>query len=203
MNVQRRGFGSAFLVISKFVQMIKNNCFVITGGPGVGKTTLLTELAKSGFEIIPENAREIIRQEMEINGDGLPWKNKERYTRLMFEAAVASFHAVPSDDNAIRFFDRGLPDSLAYAEMEQLPVSEEMEQAGRNLRYNQTVFILPPWEEIYHTDNERKQTWEEALWTFEKLKETYLKYGYELIEVPRGTVEERVGFVLGKMPSIR
>lgn len=175
---------------------LKNNCYVITGGPGVGKTTLLTELAKLDFRTIPENARDIIRQEMEQNGDGLPWKNKERYTRLMFEASVTSYHAVSSGDSMIHFFDRGIPDSLGYAEMEQLPVSEEMDRAGKELRYNDTVFILPPWEAIYRTDTERKQTWEEALRTFDKLKETYLKYGYNLVEVPKGPIEERVRFVL-------
>lgn len=182
---------------NKMEYTLKSNCYVITGGPGVGKTTLLTELAKSGFGIVPENAREIIRQEMEQHGDGLPWKNKERYTRLMFEASVASYNAVPSGNSVIHFFDRGILDSLCYAAMEQLPVSAVMEQAGKNMRYNQSVFILPPWEEIYHTDNERKQSWEEAVWTFDKLKETYLNYGYNLLEVPRVPVEERVRFVLG------
>jgi predicted ATPase len=29
--------------------------------------------------------------------------------------------------------------------------------------------------------------------------ETYLKYGYELIEVPRGSVEERIQFILNRL----
>ena len=53
----------------------KPNFFVITGGPGVGKTTLLEALAKQGFPYVPEVAREIIREQASRNGDALPWAN--------------------------------------------------------------------------------------------------------------------------------
>lgn len=48
------------------MKLRKDNCYVITGGPGVGKTTLLNELAKHKLKIVPENAREIIKQEQPI-----------------------------------------------------------------------------------------------------------------------------------------
>ena len=47
----------------------KPNFFVITGGPGVGKTTLLETLAQQGFPYVPEIAREIIREQVSRNGD--------------------------------------------------------------------------------------------------------------------------------------
>ena len=43
-----------------------------------------------------------------------------------------------------------------------------MKSYAENWRYNKSIFILPPWQEIYETDNERKQDWEEAVLTFEK-----------------------------------
>lgn len=58
------------------------------------------------------------------------------------------------------------------------------------------VFICPPWPDIYVTDQERRQTHEVAVRTYEAMVETYGALGYEPIEVPRGSVEERVGFVL-------
>ena len=51
----------------------KPNFFIITGGPGVGKTTLLEVLAKQGFPYVPEVARKIIREQVSQNGDALPW----------------------------------------------------------------------------------------------------------------------------------
>lgn len=43
---------------------------VITGGPSVGKSTLLNELRKSGFTVVPEQATAVIKE-----GKILPWKN--------------------------------------------------------------------------------------------------------------------------------
>lgn len=59
----------------------KDNCYVITGDSGVGVPTLLNELENYDYQVIPENAKSIFKQEMENNGDGLPWKNKKRYTQ--------------------------------------------------------------------------------------------------------------------------
>lgn len=180
--------------------LIKNNCYVITGGPGVGKTTLLKALARLGYYTVAENARTIIKEEMAGNGDGLPWKNKARYLQLMFDAAVLSYHAV-APTNEIYFFDRGILDAICYADMEGITVSPEMKQLAKTLRYHSKVFILPPWQEIYHTDEERKQTWDEALHTFTLMKATYVKYGYQIIEVPKDSIENRVGFIRNEISA--
>ncbi|NIY98449.1 AAA family ATPase, partial [Salipiger sp. HF18] len=50
--------------------------FVVTGGPGVGKTSLITELARRGFHTNPESGRAIIREEMARGGDALPWADR-------------------------------------------------------------------------------------------------------------------------------
>lgn len=174
----------------------KNNCYVITGGPGVGKTTLLNELSKYNFKIVPEDAREIIKQEIENDGDGLPWKDKEHYTYLMLDKAFESYKSVHHNEIETYFFDRGILDAICYADMIGLKIPNDIEKKVRNSLYNKKVFILPPWKEIYHTDSERKQDWEEAVLTFEKMKETYLNYEYKIIEVPKDTIEKRVAFVL-------
>ena len=44
---------------------MSDHFFVVTGGPGAGKTSLITELAHRGFHTIPESGRAIIREEMQ------------------------------------------------------------------------------------------------------------------------------------------
>jgi predicted ATPase len=172
------------------------NFFVITGGPGVGKTTLLRELEKRNFKYIPEVAREIIKEQVSSNGKALPWKNTELYKELMMERSIASYKLANQTNNEILFFDRGIPDTLSYARLINSSISTQMDFYTNHYRYNEKVFILPPWLEIYTTDNERKQTWKEAVQTYETLAATYKQYNYELIEVPKTPVKERVEFIL-------
>lgn len=147
--------------------------YVITGGPGVGKTTLLNELSSKGFKTVPEDARRIIKEQVQTTGDGLPWENNALYAQLMFDASLATYQRVAKETTArIVFFDRGILDTICYMEMEDIPVSEELNNLTNAHPYAQKVFILPPWKEIYELDNERKQTWEEAVYTFDKISTT-------------------------------
>ncbi|WP_237390374.1 AAA family ATPase [Fulvivirga sediminis] len=175
------------------------NFYVITGGPGVGKTTLLEELSSQGYEFIPEIARELIKEQVENGGEALPWKNKELYKEIMFERSISSFEQVEENLRTRKmpiFFDRGFLDSIGYADLIQLEISERMNDYAKNWRYNETVFILPPWQEIYKTDSERKQDWEEAVVTFDQMRETYERYGYNIVEIPKVAVRERADFVM-------
>ncbi len=61
------------------------------------------------------------------------------------------------------------------------------------------MFLLPPWQEIYGTDSERDQTFEESVEVFEGMKRWYERWGYETVEVPRVGIEGRVAFILGKV----
>lgn len=178
----------------------RNGFYIITGGPGVGKTTLINELRQAGFVTVEEEARHIIKQQVAIGGNGLPWKDKALYARLMLEASVKTFEKISSDRlTEPVFFDRGVLDAVCYMHMENMPVSKEIREAVSRCSYNRDVFILPPWKAIYQTDDERKQSWTEALFTFDKMKETYLLYGYNVIEVPQVSVSARQQFILEKI----
>lgn len=172
--------------------------YVITGGPGVGKTTLLQELNKKGFQVIPEIARELIKEQQEIDGEALPWKNKKPYMELMFQRSIESFEKAVFEHQGkdTLFFDRGFLDALCYASLEGIPIDQEMKTLAETLRYNTNVFILPPWKDIYQTDAQRKQDWNEAVFTYNKMIQTYRGYQYHLIEVPRAPVAERADFLL-------
>ena len=69
------------------------------------------------------------------------------------------------------------------------------DEACKEHKYSK-IFILPSWKEIYISDDERYESYEQAVLIQEHLVETYKKYGYELIEVPKDTVENRVQFLL-------
>jgi len=170
--------------------------FVITGGPGVGKTTLLQEIQKRFFTCIPEVAREIIKEQVATDGDALPWMNRELYLQMMFDRSVDSYLSANNYNSPFIFFDRGIPDSLTYAKIIGFEKTETMENAVSHYRYNQNVFYLPPWQDIYKTDEERKQSWKEAVVTSELNAEIYRRHNYTLIDVPNNPPEKRADFIL-------
>lgn len=175
-----------------------NNFYVITGGPGVGKTTLLDELKRRNHQIVPEIARELIKEQQTKKGNALPWRNKNLYKEVMFERSISSYREIDNKNNKgkLIFFDRGFLDSICYAELIQSKISERMKSYAENWRYNKSVFMLPPWNEIYQTDKERKQDWKEAVLTYEKMCETYKNYDYRIVEVPKISVDERADYIL-------
>lgn|SRR5690606_14554207 len=173
------------------------NLIVITGGPGVGKTTLINALEKHGYIVVMEEARRIIQEQIQTDEEGLPWKNKTYYAQMMLDASLETYQHIAAEPNSnLVFFDRGVLDTICYMKMENIHISEEVNNLVKSHPYNQKVFILPPWQKIYTTDNERKQTWKDAVFTFEEMKKTYLEYGYELVEVPKTSVEQRCEFIM-------
>ncbi|MDR4890588.1 MULTISPECIES: AAA family ATPase [unclassified Chryseobacterium] len=171
--------------------------YIITGGPGAGKTTLLDELNRHELTTVPEEGRKIIKEQIDSDGKGLPWLNKELFAVLMFEESVKTYLKISQmNSTAPVFFDRGILDTLGYMRLENIIIPASMEAKAREMVYHNPIFILPPWKEIYENDPERKQTFEKAVETFECMKEIYREYEYNIIEVPKVSVENRARFIL-------
>ncbi|MBK1440267.1 AAA family ATPase [Parapedobacter sp. ISTM3] len=153
-------------------------------------------MGKCRYPAVPEAARIIIQQQMAINGDGLPWKNKEKYTNLMLEAAIRDYKQAVENHTGSIFFDRSVFDAICYATMIGYTIDASLMKAALSCRYNKVVFMLPPWPEIYKTDKERKQSWKEAEYTYYRMKKTYHQYGYDVVDVPKGAIDKRKEFVL-------
>lgn len=175
--------------------------FVVTGGPGGGKTTLLAALAAAGHVIAPEAGRAIIRDQLAIDGPALPWRDRALFAELMLNFDLRS-HGEAQAGTVPVFFDRGVPDSVGYLRLCGLPVPDHLDRAAHAFRYARIVFAAPPWREIYAEDAERKQDFAEAERTYEAVTAAYRDHGYELVELPRADVEARVAFVLDRVQGL-
>lgn len=168
--------------------------FVITGGPGSGKSMLIAALKQAEFAVCEEAGRAIIKQQMASGGCALPWIDPAQFADAMLMHDLQSYEMATRQSGVV-FFDRGIPDVLGYLNLINVPVPERMRQATRRHRYNRTVFIAPFWAEIFTQDEERKQTPEEAERTYEAMVRIYGEYGYHLVTLPRVPVAERVAFI--------
>jgi predicted ATPase len=172
--------------------------FVITGGPGVGKTAIIHELERRGVSCVPEAARQIIQQQVSGSGNAVPWMDRERYASLMLKKSIEDYlkHA---KTQRCTFFDRGILDTIAYARLIGLHFPDETYRQAVACRYNAKVFLAPPWPQIYETDSERKQSYEEAVVVDRVIREAYAEQGYEIIEIPQTAVAKRTDFILSRM----
>lgn len=167
---------------------------VVTGGPGSGKSTLIDRLAEAGFHRSHEAGRGVIQDQTAIGGRALPWTDPALFAELMLGWELRS-HRLAAHHAGPVFFDRGVPDVIGYLRLSGHPVPGHLDTAARAFRYHRRVFIAPPWPEIYVRDAERRQSPREAERTYAHMVTVYTEYGYELVELPRAPVEERVRFV--------
>jgi len=174
--------------------------FVLTGGPGSGKSAVIEALHGAGYARAVEAGRSIIQDQLAIGGNGLPWKDPIHFAELMLSWDIRSYHIAEQSIGTV-FFDRGVVDVIGYLRLLGLPVPKHMEDAATRFRYNRRVFIASPWEEIYQQDRERTQDFVEAVRTYEAMIAAYSEYGYELVKLPKITVEERMHFIIQRVSS--
>jgi predicted ATPase len=179
------------------MQNDSDRLFVLTGGPGSGKTTLIAALRRAGFATSVEAGRGIIRDQSSIGGTALPWSDRALFAELMLSWEMRSYRDAIEQKGPV-FFDRGVPDTLGYLRLSGLPVAEHISAAAKRLRYNPRVFVAPPWPDIFAQDEERKQTSDEAERTYHAMAGVYTELGYELVALPLVPVETRLRFVLAE-----
>ena len=173
--------------------------FVITGGPGAGKTTILNALAERGYMYAADSARAIIRERL---ASGLsPRPPLQQFAHDILQRDIARYRETPVTDHPV-FFDRGIVDAVSFL-VEQHAISlAEAAAYVRSFPYNKVVLLMPPWEDIYRTDSERDQTFSESVHVCERLRESYARWDCETIEVPRTAIDQRVNFVLETVDSV-
>ena len=171
---------------------------VIIGGPSSGKTTLIEKLKEKGYTCYPEVSREVIKEAQERGIEQLFLEQPLLFSELLLEGRIKQFQQAKKEETDIVFLDRGIPDVLAYMDYIGDSYPNSFDEACKLHTYSK-IFILPIWKEIYVSDKERYESYEQAILIQEHLTETYQKYGYELIEIPKDTVENRVQFLLQQL----
>ena len=167
--------------------------FVMTGGPGAGKTTVLRALVARGYPHAAESARAIIQERL---ARGLsPRPPLAQFGHEILQRDIARYRETRATEHPV-FFDRGIVDALGILEEQQAMSLGEVEAYVRSFPYNTLVLLMPPWEAIYRTDSERDQTFAEAVRVCESLRTWYARWGYAPVEVPRMAMDRRVTFIL-------
>ncbi len=171
---------------------------VIIGGPGTGKTTIIDRLLENGYCCYPEISREVTLEAKKQGIEQLFLENPLLFSELLLEGRKKQYQNAQNEPHEIVFLDRGIPDVLAYMHYIGDSYPSHFDHACKENIYSK-IFILPPWEEIYESDEARYENYEQAKLIYNHLTETYQNYGYSLIEVPKDSVDNRILFILEEL----
>ncbi|OGE88924.1 MAG: hypothetical protein A2760_04170 [Candidatus Doudnabacteria bacterium RIFCSPHIGHO2_01_FULL_50_67] len=172
-----------------------NNWYVITGGPSSGKTTVLELIEHRGFRVEHEAARIFIEQELkrgltlrQIRADEAAFQRHILQLKNQLEQSLAAAEQI--------FFDRGIPDSLAYYKFLNIRPTPAEQQLIESCRYKK-VFLLEPV--AFAADHARTETAEEAAQIHGLLGQVYADLGLNVIAVPLSTPSKRRDFILNNL----
>lgn len=169
-----------------------NNWYVITGPPSSGITTTVELLAKQGYKVIPDAAREYLNEELaqgrtieELRQDERQLQNIVLMRRVAQEATL--------DPQELIFLDRGIPDVEAYNALYGWSLTPEQQAQVNGASYKH-VFLAELG--LYQNDYARIESEELARQLETLLETTYANHHLPTTKLPWLPVEERVERIL-------
>jgi predicted ATPase len=172
--------------------------YVITGASGAGKSTLLAALCDLGYSTVPEAALAILQEQLESNGSILPWTDRPAFIEEVLARSIRNHQAAQLLKSPV-FFDRAIPECLAWLQLSGLEVKPHHSAAATQYRYARTVFVVEPWPEVYVQNAERRATFERAGRSYEPTLAAYAEAGYGTCVIPKASVQHRVPFGRAKV----
>jgi predicted ATPase len=177
--------------------------YVITGGPGSGKSSVLEALRSRGYNTIDEAARPIKEEQRLRKEQGLsyilPENDNYGFQRLIYTKQVE----LEQQCYGKSFIDRGVIDNIAYCRRFSTPVCDELDRFCRASDYGK-VFILDSLpQKFYEQDAARDEDYSESILLGNMLADAYRDYGHNVVRVPyfessskKESVDARVEHIL-------
>ena len=170
---------------------------VLTGGPGIGKTTLLNMLAQGGMPVIREAALELINEMNEKLGvDGQrEWRKSHfiEFQDMLIEKQLQL--EAKAEEAGWIIADRGLLDIVGFCRFKGQTSPVKLTPRLLEKRYSMAFLLEPLPEFIDRGSTGRIFNREEAISISDCIGSAYLDAGVPVIRVPFMTVGERADFV--------
>lgn len=165
--------------------------YVLTGGPGSGKSSILLRLERLGYKIVRECAEDVIRYN-QAKGNKQPWTEIQKFQDEILDLQNAREKELTNEPH---FLDRGSLDGLAYYKLSNTEPSEKMKKELEQKRDYDLIFLVKNLGGC-ETNEVRRENLDESLKIEQELKRIYEERGYRVEEIRGDSVEERVKEIL-------
>ncbi len=170
---------------------------ILTGGPGVGKTSLVNHFARHGYPVINEAATDLIRERLAEKIEQ-PW-NQDGFNMSVLELLIHRQSNVEVREANVVFMDRSPVDVLTYSFLQKDRAHDQITALVDNLvasqLYHKKVFLIENLGNCEQNDV-RPETLEETLRIESHIEDHYRRYNFEVVRIPSASIEERAHLIL-------
>jgi len=195
-------------------QMKEPMKIVLTGGPGVGKTSILRYLREIKYDVREEVFTKLFGEAHELG----KLNDEFLHSAELISGLISAQKLIESQpiQGELVFFDRSRVDILAFARNQGITL-EENDKAWLERNAYDLVFAIEPLPEKYYDQNSiRRQSRSESLEHHQQIVECYIQYfkinnqdhSRRLVKVPflsgeaEDSIRKRTQFILTKIQSL-
>jgi predicted ATPase len=165
-----------------------------TGGPGVGKSSVIALLKSKGMQVVPETFTLLYEQAKahdaiaDFFAEPLALRYKLMQQQIRSEDARDKTKPVFIDETALGV--------LFFGNKWHVHMPRDLYTTAENRRYDMVFVFDSLPKELYKTTEVRREQHEESADIHNFLTEKYRETGLITVDVPFGTVEQRAEFIM-------
>ena len=171
---------------------------VLTGGPGVGKTSIIQRLKEINYPVRKEVFTELFRKAQDEGRFNEAFLHSRKLIHDLVSAQVdLESQATQSE---IVFLDRGRIDIWGFAKNMEIIPDQKDQKKLEDVRYD-AIFVVDPMPKKFYDQNAvRRQSYEESLEHHQALIERYTEF-LKFKDLERKVRLFHVPFIEGGSPS--